>query len=384
MAFFIDSSLIIIIVALLFVAAIPVLIAAVVFFAIRQRNKSVSDWRHLSEKLQLAMPNPNQLELVGKVNGCDIKTAVGARRSGDSTELFTYCETKFSSPLRFILRIESPKGIITKLVSGDDGKLGLAAFDDRFSASCYSPDVLRRLLLAPFPSPKTENLLGDLMLAGQSFKIIKISDKGVYVEISGRITDEQRIRDLIMTTTTLANRFREARASFPPEPWERQLSQNWQNYAAQNGLRFDQNAVYGLRKSPRLLDRNCIADRGQRKCVADKAVRLRFPHSLMSGLKIIPETSLQKTLAFLGAQDVKTGNEQFDRMFIVKAKNIAQVKGKLSADFCNAAAVLANGAVDFEINDEEMTITVPTVIGDHAAINGFINQTIHCATLLLN
>ena len=381
MAFFIDSSLIIIIVALLFVAAIPVLIAAVVFFAIRQRNKSVSDWRHLSEKLQLAMPNPNQLELVGKVNGCDIKTAVGARRSGDSTELFTYCETKFSSPLRFILRIESPKGIITKLVSGDDGKLGSAAFDDRFSASCYSPDVLRRLLLAPFPSPKTENLLGDLMLAGQSFKIIKISDKGVYVEISGRITDEQRIRDLIMTTTTLANRFREARASFPPEPWERQLSQNWQNYAAQNGLRFDQNAVTiegNLRGFS--LNASLISS----ETAWQTKLSLKFPRSLMSGLKIIPETSLQKTLAFLGAQDVKTGNEQFDRMFIVKAKNLTQVKGILSADFCSAASILAAGAADFEINDEEMTITVPTVIGDHAAIAGFINQSINCATLLIN
>lgn len=370
----------IIILALLMLILLPFIIIGIVFFTLRRNKKNLTIWNSIAPKINLTMPNPKRLEMSGFYNNRPVKLAVGVRRSNDSTETFTYCVAEFPNSLRFLLNINSSKGLISKVFDSNSMKLGQTGFDENFNVSCYDENVLRRLLLSDFPSNKTQNLMGDLMLTNQSFNTVTVNDDKVYLETSGQISDENLIKLMLDLTTNLANRFQTAREKFPLADWEKALFTNWQKFAAENSLPFDSKniTIQGNHKNfPVNISLETESGKFQTK------IHLQFGISLMIGLKLMPENSLHKAMTWLGVQDIETGIKEFDDSFIIKAENPQMAKHILTADLCNQLIGLANQSSSFEINDSEILMYFEQILSDEKMLRSNLEAVILTAKMFL-
>ena len=301
--------------------SIPIAIIVGVWWVVRRNQLNRAAWQKLAGEIRFHMPNPQKLEMLGKYNGIDTRLAVGARRRGSGDERhvehFTYCTSKFPKPLRFAVKISSQKGWLSNLLKSSRDTIGERSFDENFGVKCYDKRRIRRLLLSDFPSHKTANLMGDLMLASQNYDVITLTDNHVYIETSGHIRDHDDLKKLLQITNGVARRFAEARKLFPLEEWEKQLVGNWTAFASNNGLEFDQEdfrlkGVY--RGFP--FESWVHPEPGKWKT----SIEVRFPQKLMVGFKIYPEIGLHSAVKLFGFQDIETGHKAFDDAFIVKAK----------------------------------------------------------------
>lgn len=372
---------IIIVLALGLVILLPFIIIGIVLFVLRRNKKNRENWNLIARKLNLTMPNPQKLEMSGFYNNRQIKLSVGARRANDSTEFFTYCVTEFPHSLRFLLNINSPKGLFSKVFDSNSMKLGQAVFDEKFNVSCYDENVLRRLLISDFPSNKTQNLMGDLMLAKQSFGVINITDHKVYLETGGQISDENLIGLMLDLTANLANRFQKAREQFPLTDWEKRLFANWQKFADDNRLSFDsKNIVIQGNYKNFSIRISLETDNGK----FQTKIHLQFGKSLMMGLKLMPENSIHKAMTWLGVQDIETGIKEFDEAFIVKAENSQQAKHALNPTLCHQLVGLAKQSSSFEINDNEIVMCFGQILGDEMKLRSNLEAIILTAKMFHN
>lgn len=370
----------IIVFALLMLVVTPLIIVGIIFYVFRRNNKHRAIWNSIASELNLMMPNPKKLEMTGIYNNCQVKLAVGVRGSGDSSETFTYCETGFPHNLRFLLKISSPKGFFTDILSSNQLKLGQVNFDNSFNLKCYDENVLRRLLLSDFPSQKTQNLMGDLMLANQSFNTVSITDKQVYIESSGQTSDKNILKAMLELTTNLANRFTSARESFPLTDWEKNLFTIWQKFAAENNLSFDSKDIVIQGNYKNFSIKVSLETENEK---FQTKIHLQFGKSLMVGLKLMPENSLHKAMTWLGVQDIETGIRQFDDTFIVKAENSQMAKHILTPNLCNQLVGLAKQSPSFEINDTEIVMYFEQIFGDEKLLKSNLEAIILTAKMLL-
>jgi hypothetical protein len=351
------------------------MIIGIVFFVLRRSSKNRLLWNSVSKNLNLNMPNPKKLEMSGFYNGCEVKLSIGARRSSDSTEYFTYCLTEFSHPFRLLLKISSPKGIISKVFGTAQSN-----FERTFNVECYDANVLQRLLLSDFPSNKTQNLMGDLMLANQSIQTINITDKKVYTETSGQTGDENTLRQMLEITTYLANRFKMARENFPLADWEKSLLENWQSLSNEANLQFDSKNMQirgNYHNFPLFIALET------EKGIWQTEIKLKFPQSLMIGLKIMPENSIHKALTWVGLQDIEVGIREFDDAFIVKGKNIQMAKHKLQPDVCRQLIELRRRVSEIAVNDDEISVTFDEILGDKTILKNYLEGIVSTARMLL-
>jgi hypothetical protein len=369
---------------LFFAVCFPIILIVIVFYVLRRNNKYRAVWQSLSREFNLHMPNPKQLRMTGKYNGCDVVLSIGVRRSGgeDShNEYFTYCQSEFPYSLRMLLNIRSPKGFLSGVFKSKQIKIAHEAFDNTFNSSCYDGQVLRKLLLSDFPSGQTQNLMGDLFLTRQTVGTIKLSDNKVYLEKSGQIGEAETLRQMLELTSYLANRFYKARLSFPLADWEKQLISNWENLARENNLQFDKDHFHlhgNYKNFPLLVDLR--TDRGKWQTI----IKLNFPRSLMVGLKLMPENSIHKALSWIGVQDIEAGIKEFDDAFIVKAKNIQMAKHLLQPDLCKHLVLFSRKSSGFLIDDESMSFTFDTVLGDEKMLKSYIEGMISTSKMLMS
>lgn len=368
--------------ALLLVALLPLFILGLVFFMLRRNRRNRAVWNDLAPRLGLSMPNPKRLRMEGVSEGCAVEVSVGARRTGGEhsrTEFYTYCRADFPHPLRFLLKIGSPKGLLSGVFGRRRIALGQEGFDRDFEVSCYDEGVLRKLLLTDSHSGRTQNLQGDLMLARQTADVIDITDEGVYLERSGQVGDERELRQLIEATTRLVRRFASAREGFPLAEWEQQLLRNWRGVAGGNGFSFDEDrfrmeGVYEGR--PVLVALR--TDSGEWRT----EIKMLFPRSLMAGLRMMPENSFHKALSWLGVQDIETGVREFDDAFIVKGKNVQVVKHRLRPELCRHLTALGRKSSDWLIDDESISFTFDGVIGDARMLRSYLGALRTAARML--
>lgn len=362
----------------LFVIAIPVVIGGAIIYALRKNAKGRVAWQEVSKKLGLTMPNPKIFEMFGTINGVDVRIAIGKRRSGgqdSTTEVYTYTSSKFPHSLRFQLSISAPKGFF----SSSSMKLGQEAFDKTFVAECYHQDVLRRLLLTDFPSNKTQNLMGELMLASYNVETISIKDEVVYLENSGLITDTAVVQNMVETTASLVSRFSAARDVFPLAEWETNTLNEWQKLADGAKLTLDRKA---FRIEGNFEGFHLKLAMKTKSGIWQTELVLRFPQSLKIGLKIFPENAIHKVFAVLGVQDIKSGIKKFDDAFIVKAENAVVAKGKLTAEFCGQLFGLCDKTSAFIIDDEQIAITIDDLLREEDILKGYVLAMSRAAKLL--
>jgi hypothetical protein len=274
----------------------------------------------------------------------------------------------FKEPLRFAMQLKSPRGLLSGIV-GKETKTGNAALDDQFQCICYDPSVLRRLLLSEFPSKLTSNLAGDLLLAIRSFETIVVSDTGVKVETSGQIDNADVLKTMLATNYRLADRFTKARASFPASDWEKQLTANWRQIADRRSLTFDESNL-SLRGNydgyPVTV--NVFAQPG----IWKTNVEVKFSRPLGVGFNIYPELSIHKAVKLFGFQDVKANHAEFDKAYIVKAKNVAVAKAKMTPEFCAQMVGLDQHTHDISLTDDGMKITLEQVLGDDSSLTSYL------------
>lgn len=368
---------------LMMVFLIPLIIIGVVFYILRRNNKNRAVWNLLAQKLNFNMRNPKKLEMTGFYNNCEVKVSVGSRRSGSSSnrsvEFFTYCIANFPYSLRFALHINSQKGLLSNVLDLNEMVLGNPYFDRAFNVRCYSAQILQSLLLSDFPSGNARNLMDDLMTAKQA-GIIKVTDKQVYIEKGGQIGDENEITQMLYIATDLVNRFRAARETFPLTNWEKQMLAAWQNLARQHGLSLD-TKNYILQGNYQHFPVFIALETDTGKWQTN--IKLRFPDSLMTGLKIMPENSVHKALTWFGVQDIEAGIKEFDDTFIVKGKNVEAAKYKLQPDFCFRLVELNRQTSNISIDDEEISVTFDTVLGDGRMLKSCLDTVVSTAKMLL-
>lgn len=373
-------QLIITLLTMLFIVSFPIILILVVVYILRKNTKSRAVWQQMSRELNLTMPNPKQLLMFGQVDGIEVQIRIGSRRSGGGdnshTEFFTYATSKFPHSLRFLININSPRSFL----SSSPMNLGQANFDKIFTAECYHQDVLRRLLLTDFPSNKTQNLMGDLMLAQQTARTITISDDQVYLETAGQVTDTAIISQMLEHAANLAKRFFAARQSFALAEWETKTLDVWQKIAEEKGLSIDRKA-FAFNGTIDGFDLTVKIKTDARKF--QTVLTIKFPQSLHAGLKIMPDNSIHKALSWLGVQDIESGNKQFDDAFIVKAANVAVATRRLQPDFCNQLFVLCDKTSGFLVDDDQIAITFDDLLRDENILKGYIAGMIHTAKLLV-
>ncbi len=373
----------------LFIIAVAVLfplilIGGVVFYVLQRNKKNLKVWKNLARKLNLQMPNPKQLQLLGTYNGCEVKTAIRVERvsgsESNSMNFFTYCTAEFSQPLRFLLEISSMNAYFFEQFMSNKISLGHTNFDKTFTSQCYDANILRSFLLSNFPTADSQSLFSDLMLASQSGCKIKITDKSVYLERNGIVGDENVLQQMIEITAHLGNRFKAARKSFPLVEWEKSLIENWQNLANENNLQFDFDK-FNLRGNYKNfpLSVDLITD----KKIWQTIIKLNFPRSLMVGLKLMPENSIHSALTWLGVQDIEIGIKEFDNTFIVKGKNIQMAKHLLQPDVCQQLLILNKNASALLIDDEAIAFTYDTLLGDKNLLKSNIEGMLSTAKKLL-
>ncbi len=346
-----------------FVFAVPAVIIGITLFVLLTRNKkNRAVWGNVARSLNFNMPQPKQLQMFGEMGGSKINVAIRVERSytGEHTRVkfFTYCTSEFRHPLRFLLDISTVKSYVP---GSSTFKIGQANFDKAFDAKCYDANVLSRLLLSDFPSDKTQNLFGDLMWAKQTAGTIRVTDKSVYIERSGQVSDENALRQMIEVTAHLSKRFEAARKSFPLTDWETNLINSWKKFADQNSLVFnaDYFQIQGIfRGAPVFVE----LETGDGKWQTE--IKLKFPQNLAIGFKLMPENSVHKALTYLGVQDIEAGIKQFDDLFIVKANNVEAAKWKLQPDLCTKLIAINNNASTIAIDDSEFSVVYNSVLGD--------------------
>ncbi len=364
----------------LFVIILPITLFVVIFNALRKNTKSRASWQQIAREMNLTMPNPQQLLMFGNVDGVEVQIRIGTRQSGGGedrhTEFFTYATSKFPHSLRFLLNINAPRNFL----SSSSMSLGQANFDKVFTAESYHQDVLRRLLLTDFHSNKTQNLMGDLMLANQTAETVSISDEQVYLETHGQVTDIEIVRKMLENAANLAKRFFAARQSFPFAEWETKALDVWQKIALEKGLSIDRKA-FGMEGTLDGFHLKVELSTSGKKW--QTVLVLKFPQSLGIGLKIMPDNAIHKAFAWLGVQDIDSGNKKFDDAFIVKAENVPAAKQKLEPDFCNQLFVLCDKTSKFVIDDTQIAITFEDLLRDENILKGYIAGIIHTAKLLV-
>ncbi len=379
------GEVILILLLLGFAAAIPLIIGAIVFFTLRKNKLSRASWQKLSGEIGFHMRNPKHLEMTGNYNGLESKLSIGSRRVGggeDShTEFFTYCVARFPKPLRFAMRISAPRGLTSKLLSSSEMRIGHRNFDKNFEMICYDAQVLQRLLLSEFDSAKTSNLMGELMLARESFDTIQLNDEQVYIETYGQERDPEVLKRLLSVTNGVARRFKEAREQFPLMDWEVALRQNWNEFATQNRLAFEPEEVVldGVYKG--------YPFRALIHCEPGKwmtTLQVRYPQPLMIGFNIYPELSVYKIAKIFGFQDIKAGQPDFDKAYVVKAKNIQVAKMKMTPEFCTQMVALDKYTHAISLTDEEMKMTLNQVLGDTNSLKSYIEAMISAMKKLEN
>ena len=374
------------VVAVLFVLCVvvglPIFFLFFIIFLLKRNTKNRAVWQKLSQDLNLTMVNPNQLQITGFYHNVEIVLSIGARRSGgedSTTEHYTYCVGKFSSPLRLQLGIKSYSGAISRALDSAGIKTGNANFDSAFLLSCYDPNLIKQLIVADFPSSKTQNILGDLMLSHQSMDVVNVSDVGVYIEMGGMVGDANVLRQMLDMTAILTQRIHAARQMLPPAEWEKKLIYSWLNVANEIGLELDSEQMILSGQ----IDK--FASHIEFKTANEKwitEINLKFPASLFMGLKIMPDNSIHKALSWLGVQDIESGIKEFDDAFIVKAENVAVARHRLQPEFCNRLISLRKKASDLTINDEEITVVIQAMVGDETALKGLIAEIISVVKLL--
>lgn len=368
---------------LFFVICFPVLIVGVVFFILKRNKKNVAAWQQMSGQIGLVMPNPGKMEMRGVYNNCDLKLAVGVRRSGSGdnshTEFFTYCTSDFPSSLRLRLSIDSNHGFFSKALSSNQMKVGNESFDNNFKVSCYDQRVLQHFILSDLPSNLTQNLMGDLLLAKNSVGIVEINDHKIYLENSGQISDFQTLKNMLDTTAYLSQRFQAARRNLPLADWEKHLLHSWQNLANEQNLSVDP-VNFTMRGNYKNFPVRAEISSGSAKW--QTKIELKFQNNLMVGLKIFPDNPVHKAMTWLGVQDIETGNKAFDDLFIVKAKNVSFAKHILTNELQTQLLGLKSQASNLQITDEDISITLDTVLGDGKILKSYIEAMISTTKML--
>jgi hypothetical protein len=367
------GQFILVIIVLCVIALVPLIIGGVVFYTLRKNRLSRQAWQKLAREIGFHMPEPKKLRMTGIYNGIETMLSIGMRRSGSgedrTREYFTYCVSTFPRELRFGLQITSPKGLLDGLFKSKETVVGNKYFDKAFSSVCYDQRVLQRFLLSDFPSQKTGNLMGDLMIAYQKYRIVKLTDKQIYIEISGQERDPAVLKELMAVTNRVAMRFSKARETFPPEEWENHLNANWQSFGRDNGLSYDPSEARltgNYRGFPVDISLHCEPGRWL------TTLEVQYPQRLMVGYSIYPEKSFHKVAKVFGFEDLRTGNPAFDNAYIVKAKNKDVALAKLTPDFCEQMVGLDRHTHNILLDDEKMKMTLTQVLGETDTLKSYL------------
>lgn len=363
--------LIVVIFALGFVFAGLVIGGLLVRRALRRGKAARADWNAFAAKFNLHMDNPTRLDMSGTYNGCPITICAGARRTGDTSYYFTYCESTLPEQLRMLLKAQSPKNLLTPAFSSPRISIGHEGLDQAFHVTCYNDDVARRFLVTRFPDNNSNTLADDLLVARSSFKDLMITDHKVYVESPGQTGDEAELLRVLDVTSKLAHRVALARELFPLVDWEKNLIANWSAVASANNMKFDRSKIA---LSGYFSGYQTTVAMKTDKQIWQTAIKISFRGSLDLGLQLMPESAIHKALSWLGLQDIKSGVKSFDAAFIVKAKDVEGARRMLTAPFCDYLLVTNREASDFQMNDTELAVSYDSLIGDKAELTDCLQR----------
>jgi len=183
------------------------------------REKTV--WQNTLQQLGLKF-NPNTEGLLtpfavadGEYQDCKVKVAfLVIQSSEDSSDIYTFCEAFFPTPLNINLEIKSEgkfKQALKSVFEKDRVEIESSDFKGNFVVKCPNDEKARQILTSDLSDGETRNLAADLLMTKRFVEYIKITDESVYLKNKGQLLELEEIKPLLDSAVYLVKRIQTAR-----------------------------------------------------------------------------------------------------------------------------------------------------------------------------
>lgn len=352
--------------------AFPTLLIGGIIYVLLRAEKSKKVWAQYASMRGLHQPEPGKLRIEGVFDGIPTSLFIEIERRSDGertrVDTFTACYAKFPKNMRFGLDIAG-RGGLQLFDVGRRMPVG-HPMDAQFRALAYDHEVLRHFLVTEFGEGAPASLADDLVAAKREYPTITITDKGIKTRVSGTISTDEKLDRIATVTAKLARRFMTARSLFPKTRLENDLEREWAGFASQRGLGFDPEnlTIEGLwRGYPIRIEAYTELSSWITK------FSIRYPRPLMMGISLTPEYTGHIVAKLLGYQDLKTGNPEFDKNFIVQAKNVQAALHKLDQATCVALLEAKRHSKSLKLDDEGLEIEFERVVVSSVELGSFLD-----------
>jgi hypothetical protein len=344
-------------------------IALVVRWAAQQRRLRAQAWGGVAQRLGLQYGND---VISGYRHGRPVRLAVVVRGSGKNQQSFTVASSMLPMPLDVGFAMRAHGFFEDLFRGGRDIPIGDPVFDQRFMIQGDEDHRVRALL-----TPSLRHLLLTQLAPNTTFSL---SDQGMVVETRGVTSHAPWLEwalELVARTTLEMER---ARPSVPVATPLAPYANAWARYAQARGLQ-GMNTPLCMWGSIEGANVSAFAVRTANLCYAlEVQVRLASPLGL--GLMVKPQHTFDRLAAFFGAQDHELGDPAFDEAFVIKVQDTARVGEVLDAPVRAALLGLHHGLGPLTLTDEGMSVRLPSVPRDPAAIPRALGQLTHVAESL--
>lgn len=237
-----------------------------------------------------------------------------------------------------------------------------------FGIRASMPGPASQLVSRQAPAP---NDLVDHLVAIRRWGVVRISDSAVDVQCP-YTADVAELAPRVASAAALAAYLASRRGPLGRDAGEHSRVAAWGAFAESERLAFDRDRLAITFEQGGARVRIAVEVEGEKTFTA---LRVDGPGSLGLGLRLTRQGGLQFLFGLFGSQDVKVGDEAFDKAFVVKARDEAGVKRLLGANAAARGALLSllQGAPDLVVDDAGAVARWPSM-ADHGGLTYAVTQ----------
>jgi len=362
-----------------------------------RRSKQEKQWQQTARDLGLSFsPGPQSgrpihsshlmPQLYGQHDGQDVYVGVRTYTTGSGsdqqTHYYTFVDVVFEPALKRGLCAVGAGGVskfFGTLFGQRDIQVGDEAFDRDFRIDGFEPAQISQLLGQP-------RLIALLSRSIGEFKP-DLNDGRVRFEAGGVLVESAALKPVLGPAVQLFREVLQSWLELPPSAEERAVESAWTSAAGEHELTYQSRGMRMIgRNGPVTLRAEVMIGDGT-PWVRDAGWRTTitafFDPPLGAGLALSREGITAKLGKLFGSQDVQLDDDAFDKEFIVKANDPAQVKTILSADARASLLVLGSRGSSLEVDDTQVKIVLAEIVSGRNELTTLIQHVRDAATAMV-
>jgi hypothetical protein len=352
-----------------------------IFGLLRYRgNRWAAAAKALGLELEPRQSTPSiHQQMVGRRGDLQIVVGIRVEHHGSgknrSVVYFTYAKALFSAPLQsgtFVSTSGFSDKIFAAVGLNEDLKIGDEAIDSAYMIRTLDQEFTRALLTEP---RVREGMLGYSRGAWRP----KLDDGSIRLERQRLEFDPKTLSRQIAGVVELAQRIETARKTLAPPAQERILRTSWTAVANRHNLSLDvHTGVMRGRFGGSEVSVEAVLHRGLFWTV----FRVTFDRPLGVSLSLTREGALTGIVKLLGAQDIQTGDPQFDAAFVIKGSPEERVRSLLSADVRALLLEVNHDATQLVVKDDDLVAEVKWMVTEAPHLESSLNLVTRIAAAL--